>query len=145
MHPMSHADDAAIRATVANLYDALSTGEVALVDQALAPDWEAVPALRTGAGPEGWKATIGHLRGIFGDLSVSIEDMVVSGDRVAVRTLNRGIHTGELLGVAGTGKPVQFAASDVHRIENGRIVQTWHLEDYFGIALQIGLTFTPAA
>lgn len=142
---MSHTDDAAIRATVTSFYDAVSTGDVALVDQALAPDWEAVPALRTGAGPEGWKASIAHLRGIFGDLSVSIEDMVVDGDRVAVRTLNRGIHVGELLGVAGTGKPVQFAASDVHRIENGRIVQTWHLEDYFGIALQIGLTFTPAA
>lgn len=132
-------------ATVRRFYEALNTGETALVDQALIPAWEAVPALRSGPGAAGWKASIAHLRGVFTDLTVTIEDVVVSGDRVAVRSVNRGVHTGELLGVAGTGREVEFRASDVHRLENGRIAQTWHLEDYFGIATQIGLTFTPAS
>lgn len=131
--------------TVRRFYEPLATGDTTLVDQALAPGWEAVPALRSGPGAEGWKASITHLRGVFTDLNVTIEDVVVSGDRVAVRSVNRGIHTGELLGVPGTGKQVEFRATDIHRLENGRIVQTWHLEDYFAIATQIGLTFTPAS
>ncbi len=123
-------------------YEALNTGDMALVDEALAPDWEAIPALRTGPGAEGWKASIKHLRGVFSDLNVSIEGVVASGDTVAVRSVTRGIHSGELLGVPATGRELEFRASDVHRLENGRIVQTWHLEDYFGIATQLGLKFS---
>jgi predicted ester cyclase len=130
--------------TVRQMYDALSTGDATLADLALAADWEAHPALRTGAGPAGWKATIAHLRGAFTDLTVTIEDVVVAGDRVAVRTVTRGVHTGELLGVPGTGRPVEFRAADFHRLTGGRIAATWHLEDYFGLAAQLGLTFSVA-
>ncbi|ABK53482.1 protein of unknown function DUF1486 [Acidothermus cellulolyticus 11B] len=133
-----------IETTVRRFYEALTTGDSILVDQALAPEWEAVPPLRSGPGAEGWKTSVAHLRGVFPDLRVTIEDIVFSGDRVVVRSVSRGTHTGELLGVRGTGKQIEFRAIDIHRLENGRIVQTWHLEDYFGIALQIGLTFIPA-
>ncbi|HWK93022.1 MAG TPA: ester cyclase [Luteimicrobium sp.] len=132
-------------AIVRGFYDALSTGDLSLVDASLAPDWEAVPALRTVPGAEGWKASVSHLRGVFTDLDVVIEDVLVDGDRVAVRTLTSGVHSGELLGVEGTGKRIEFRATDVHRLRDGRVVQTWHLEDYFGIALQLGLAFVPAA
>ena len=64
---------------------------------------------------------------------------MVAGDRVAVRTVTRGVHTGELLGVPGTGRPVEFRAADFHRLTGGRIAATWHLEDYFGLAAQLGV------
>ncbi|MGA4538831.1 ester cyclase [Uniformispora flossi] len=129
---------------VRRFYDALATGDTSLVDESLAPAWEAVPAMRTGGGPDGWKAGIAHLRGVFTDLELTIEDVVVSGDGqlVAVRSVCRGVHTGELLGVPGTGRAIEFRACDVHRLAGGRIVTTWHLEDYFGIATQLGLTFS---
>jgi predicted ester cyclase len=79
---------------------------------------------------------------VFTDLTTTIEDVVVSGDLVAVRSVSRGVHTGELLGVPGTGRRIEFRASDFHRLENGRIARTWHLEDYFGIATQLGLKFS---
>jgi predicted ester cyclase len=131
-------------ATVRRFYEALTTGETSLLDQALAPAWQAIPALRAGGGPEGWKASIVHLRGVFTGLTVTIEDVSVSGggETVAVRSVNRGIHTGELLGVPGTGREIEFRASDFHRLAGGRIVKTWHLEDYFSIATQLGLTFS---
>src|ERR1700684_4099793 len=110
--------------TVRRMYDALSTGDTTLVDQALAPDWAAQPALRTGGGPAGWEATIAHLRGVITNLTVIVEDLVVAGDRVAVRTVTRGVHTGELLGVPGTGRPVEFRAADFHRLAGGRIAAT---------------------
>jgi steroid delta-isomerase-like uncharacterized protein len=126
---------------VRRFYEALTTGDTTLVDQALAPGWESVPALRSGPGPEGWKASITHLRGVFPDIQVTIEDVVAAGDRVAVRSMSRGTHEGELLGVPGSGRPIEFRACDIHRLEQGRIVQTWHLEDYFDVAAQLGLKF----
>ncbi|WP_440556108.1 ester cyclase [Streptomyces sp. SCPE 10] len=130
---------------VKRFYDALATGDTSLVDAALAPDWEAVPALRTGPGADGWKKSIEHLRGVFSGLTVTIADVVASGDMVAVRSVGRGVHVGELLGVEGTGREVEFRASDFHQVVDGRIVRTWHLEDYFGIATRIGLEFTRGA
>ena len=127
---------------VRHMYEPLASGDTTLVDEALAPDWEAVPPLQAGPGATGWKATIAHLRAVFTDLTVTIEDVVVSGDLVAVRSVSRGVHTGELLGVPGTGRPVEIRAADFHRLDGGRIVQTWHLEDYFGVATQLGLTFS---
>lgn len=67
----------------------------------------------------------------------------------AVRSVGRGIHTGQLLGVPATGNQVEFRATDIHRLENGRIAQTWHLEDYFGfgnvwtLAVRLGMTAAP--
>ncbi|GAA2279173.1 hypothetical protein GCM10010415_54460 [Streptomyces atrovirens] len=138
---MANDDEIAVR----RFYEALSTGDSTLADDALAAGWEAVPPLRTGGGPEGWKASIAHLRGVFGDLTVEIEHVVVNGDMVAVRAVSRGKHTGELLGVEGTGREVEFRAADFHQVVDGRIVRTWHLEDYFSIATQIGLEFTRGA
>lgn len=138
---MANDSDIAVR----RFYQALATGDGALVDEALAPHWEAVPPLRTGGGPEGWKASIAHLRGVFGDLTVEIEHIVADGDMVAVRSVGRGKHTGELLGVEGTGCEVEFRAADFHQVLDGRIARTWHLEDYFAIATQIGLEFTRGA
>ncbi len=138
---MTHAEPDA-PSLVRRFYEPLVTGDVAVLDEALAIEWGAVPSLRTGPGPAGWKASIAHLRTVFADLSVTIEDIAVSGDTVAVRSTTRGTHVGDLLGVAGTGRTVEFRAADFHRLSGGRIVRTWHLEDYFGIALQLGLTLS---
>lgn len=129
-------------ATVRAFYQPLGTGDTSVLDDVLAPDWEAVPALPTGPGAAGWTASVEHLRGIFTGLTVTIEDIAVSGNTVAVRSVNRGVHTGELLGVAGTGEAVEFRACDFHHLVDGRIARTWHLEDYFGIATQLGLKFS---
>jgi predicted ester cyclase len=129
--------------TVRRVYEALSTGDTTLVDEALAVGWEAIPALRSGTGADGWKASIAHLRSVFTDLTVTIEDIVISGDMAAVRSVTQGVHTGELLGIPATGRRVEFRAADFHRIEAGRIVQTWHLEDYFSLLSQLGATVTP--
>ncbi|MFC8083068.1 SDR family oxidoreductase [Streptomyces sp. NPDC057340] len=63
---------------------------------------------------------------------------------VAVRAVSRGKHTGEPLGVEDTGREVELRAADFHQVVDGRIVRTWHLEDYFSIATQLGLEFTRA-
>lgn len=127
--------------TVRRFYEALSTGDTSIADEVLTADWEDIP-LPPGSQPgaEGFKQTVAYLRSVFPDLSVTIEDMVVSGDRVAVRSTVRGTHQGEFLGVAATGRPVEFAAFDIHRLEAGRIAQSWHLEDLFGIQKQIAAT-----
>ncbi|MGW0486102.1 ester cyclase [Nonomuraea sp. NPDC003214] len=49
---------------------------------------------------------------------------------VGVRGEVRGVHTGELSGVAPTGREIQVRIHEFHETSGGRIVRTWHLEDW---------------
>ena len=73
------------------------------------------------------------------DLHCTIEDLLVSGDKVTARLLFTGTHKGEFMGHPATGKPVRFLAIDVLRIRDGRIVEDWHLEDNLTLLQQLGI------
>lgn len=133
------------KALARRVYEAFSTGDVSLLDDVVAADFADHP-LAPGQGPglEGFKGVIAFFRSVFPDLVVSVEDLIAEGDRVAARLVGRGTHEGEFLGIPPTGRRVTFAATDVHRIDGGKIVETWHIEDYLGIFVQLGVTLTPA-
>jgi steroid delta-isomerase-like uncharacterized protein len=127
------------RQAVETLYRAFGENNPDLVDSVLAPDWEDLPlAPGQGPGPEGVKPIIRSLAEAFPDVRIVIHNMIQSPGQVAVRAEIIGTHLGELFGIAATGKQVSFRLHEFHALENGRIVTTWHMEDWFGLFLQLG-------
>lgn len=126
------------RAAVQTFYRAFE-GEPDLLDQVVTPDWQDIP-LAPGQGPgrDGIKPMIRAFKAAIPDLAVTVHDMMGEGDRIGVRAEMSGTHTGEWFGVAPTGKAFRVALHEFHRIENGRLTHTWHLEDWFGWLNQIG-------
>ena len=61
----------------------------------------------------------------YSNMNVDIFDMIEEGDRVAVRVRFTATHSGEILGIAPTGKKISFEALEIFRIENDRIVESW--------------------
>jgi predicted ester cyclase len=100
-------------------------------------DHEAPPG--TPAGPEGANAVLRWLRGAFNDLSYEVKDAFGDGDRVAIRLVTRGTHTGEFMGKPPTGRPFEMEAIHLYRIENGRVAEHWAKRDDVALAHQIGL------
>jgi predicted ester cyclase len=82
---------------------------------------------------------VGMYRKGLPDLEVVIDHIVAEEDLVATRVAARGTHTGELAGIAPTGKRVDFTASDIFRLTDGRIVESWHNVDDFGLLQQLGV------
>jgi steroid delta-isomerase-like uncharacterized protein len=76
-----------------------------------------------------FKETFAKAREGFPDLSVTVEDVMAEGDRVAARVTMRGTHRGEFQGIASTGKHVEVKAMDMFRISNGKIVEHWGRAD----------------
>ena len=74
----------------------------------------------------------------FPDLAIVVHDMFGAAGRVGVRAEITGTHTGPWFGVAPTGKSFRVALHEFHRIEDGRLTHTWHLEDWFGWLNQVG-------
>lgn len=59
------------------------------------------------------------------DLSVTMEDLVISGDRVVGRFVYRGTHTGELMGIPASGNPVEMRSIDIWRVQDAMFVEHW--------------------
>jgi len=127
------------RLAVETLYRAFSENDPDLVDTVLAPDWDDIPlAPGQGPGPDGIKPIIGSFAQAFPDVRIVIHDMVQVPGQIAVRAEITGTHRGELFGIAPTGKPVSFRLHEFHALDGKRVTTTWHMEDWFGLFLQLG-------
>ena len=94
-------------------------------------------------GPAGFKPFHSAYRNAFPDVTISVDDMVAEGDRVAVRWSGTGTHTGDGLGPAATGRAIQFQGMNIVRIEGGKFVEGWNLFDQLGMLQQLGLVTHP--
>jgi len=71
------------------------------------------------------------------DLKWEIEEVLVSGNRAIVRGEATGTPAGNLMGTATNGKSFKLMSIDVHTIEGGKIVRTYHVEDWQGAFRQL--------
>ena len=70
------------------------------------------------------------LHKLIPDLKFEILDIIVSGDKVVVRTQGSGTPVDSFMGVPASGKSFKIMTIDIHTIEYGKIVYTHHLEDW---------------
>jgi predicted ester cyclase len=89
-------------------------------------------------GSEGTKDHVSRLRAGIPDLQAEILDLFAEGDRVCMRYVVRGTHTGELLGKQGTGNPVRWEGVNIYRMVDGKAVETWQFADALSLLRQIG-------
>jgi predicted ester cyclase len=73
----------------------------------------------------------------FPDLTVVDDFSVASGDIVAVRWHARGTSQGDFLGVAPTGRSLDYTGLSMYRIEDGRIAEIWETRNTLAILHQL--------
>jgi predicted ester cyclase len=96
-------------------------------------------------GAEGAQAVVESLRRAFPDFRLTIEDLVVDGDKVWLRMVATGTNSGSFMGHAPTGRPMRADVFDVIRVEDGKMVEHWGVPDRLGVMLQLGLMQRPGA
>jgi predicted ester cyclase len=111
------------------------TGNLAMAEEIFSED-VTNNGVRVGvAGP------VGRIRDrltAFPDLTTTIQDMFVSGDKLAVTLIWRGTHTGPYGGVAASGKPVEVRDTAIWHFRDGKVTEILTLQDQFGMLKQIG-------
>ncbi|AHL33304.1 ester cyclase [Pseudomonas brassicacearum] len=116
------------------------TGDEALAREALAPNFiDKTPPAGRKQGPEGPLLASRALRSAVPDLSCVVEQMLVAGDRVVVHLRFRGHFTGTFDQRKGAGQAVEFIATDIYQVEQGKIVANWHIEDNLTLFKQLGV------
>jgi predicted ester cyclase len=100
-----------------------------------APDTEGLGQLRE---------AVHRIRGVFPDLRIELEQLVAEDDLVSARWTATGTHSGELAGIAPTGKAVRWAGTDVYRLADGKVVEWWRNDDFVWLLHQLGRDLIPA-
>lgn len=89
-------------------------------------------------GPRFVREDAAGMRDAFEIRAVTDDDVIASGDRVAIRWTFRGTHVGPFLGVEGTGRQVTVTGMDIFRFEGDRIAEFWTEFNLMDLAEQIG-------
>ena len=117
--------------------DVVQNGDFAKLGELVAPNLvDHNPGPGQAPGAEGVKQFFTAMRAAVSDLRVSVEQIIAEGDKVAAHVSISGRHTGELMGIPPSGKEVVMRVSDIVRIENGKAVEHWGVEDMSGFVSQ---------
>jgi predicted ester cyclase len=73
------------------------------------------------------------------DLQADLRQMIVAGDRVTVHYRFHGHFKGKWRNKQGQGQAIDFIATDIYRIADGKIADNWHIEDNLTLMQQLGL------
>jgi predicted ester cyclase len=113
---------------------AIGKGDLNAFDELMAPDLA-----------ERFKRDIAEIRQAFPDYSGTNVDQIAEEDMVANRFVFLGTHLGEFMGVAPTGKRVEFIGNSIDRVVDGKIVESWVEVDLLGVLRQLGAVPEPGS
>lgn len=117
------------KAMVRRLVDGINAGEIeGIVDELFAPR----SARRV-------KRLFGEFYSAFPDWREEIVELVAERNTIAGRFRCSGTHLGEFLGEPPTGKRMQVNEVFFFRVEDGKFVHFWGLEDSLNRMRQLGL------
>jgi predicted ester cyclase len=130
-------------ALVRELYDLVwSGGDLSAVDRLVAAPyhihsdpgdpWEG-RALDRAA----YRERVNYSRRGFPDLQFLLNDLVPTGQRVAVRWSAEGTHQGDLPGLPATGRRLRFAGQTIYALAGGQVAGHWQVIDRLGFMQQL--------
>jgi steroid delta-isomerase-like uncharacterized protein len=124
---------------VHRFFDAVASGDEGRLDDIVAVDAvDHTPFPNQAPGREGVKQIFRSLRSAFPDFEREVLELISEGDRVAVRSMFRGTHRGEFMGIAATGRPIEVESIDILTVKGGRLVEHWGLFDQMALMSQLG-------
>ncbi len=94
---------------------------------------------------EAYKQHITDTRNSYPDVHVTIDEIIVEGDIIAMRWTFRGTQTGPspVLGTPPTGKKITFTGCTVAHFVDGKTVETWEYTDWLSLMQQLGFKVVP--
>jgi predicted ester cyclase len=117
-----------------------NTGKEQYLSQAVSPDFfdNTLPAGR----PQGYQGILfasKNFRTAVPDLQCSVEDLIITRDKIVCRQIYTGHNTGPVNGHPASGNTIKFFAIDILHVRNGKVYEDWHLEDNLAFLQQAGI------
>ena len=118
-------------------------GNVDAADDLVAEDFRHHAPFPTPQGREGFKQFLAQFREAFPNVTSTTEDVIVDGDKAAVRYTARGTHRGEFMGIPATGNEIAVQGISIYRVANGKVTDEWAQPDIMSMMQQMGVAPEP--
>lgn len=116
----------------------ISKGDLNAIEQLVHPDFVEHNTLPGAAsGRDGLRQFVIGFHASFGAVDYVIDDLIVEGNRVAVRGVVHAIHHGPFRGVPATGRSIHWDTIHVLRLQDGLLIERWVQVDMIGLMAQI--------
>lgn len=119
------------------LHAAWGDGDSAALDELLSPDFCDHDA------PPGYGSDRAEHRRLVADMAAGAQDrqlrvlaVVADEHSVAVRLETTWTQRGDLFGIPADGRRLVLRSMDLYRVRDGRIAESWHVEDMAGVLRQ---------
>jgi steroid delta-isomerase-like uncharacterized protein len=133
-------------ATMRRAYELINAGDIDGFGDLLVDDFiehEEFPGLAPSK--DGVKQFFAIFKSAFPDLRYHPEDIIVSGDKVAVRARFTGTQSGEFMGIPPSGKKVDVQLVDIVRFgDDGLGYEHWGVLDAMSMMQQLGAIPAPS-
>jgi steroid delta-isomerase-like uncharacterized protein len=132
-------------ALVKRVFEELNKGNVELFEELCAPEL-AFYSPASSTNPRSQEECVEYAKTVlraFPDMKWDIQDMVAKGDKVILRFVDRGTHSGEWAGIPATGNRVEIGGIAIWRLEDGKFVEMREEYDSVGFMQQLGMELKP--
>jgi predicted SnoaL-like aldol condensation-catalyzing enzyme len=133
-------------ALVQRMFDeVINQGKVDVIDELFPDDFVDHGPTGDLKGREAFKAVVTRWRAAAPDLRCEVLHGFESGDMVGWVVHTTGTHTGDDLGIPGTGKPFDTYSANIARFENGSLVEHWAEQGMLASLIQWGVIEMPGS
>jgi predicted ester cyclase len=124
--------------------EGLNKGELGFIHDVFTPEYEVHTAgLALPKGPAAFQMAVEFWKRAFPDFTCVIQDMFCDGDYVGLRFRTTGTHTGPLMWIPPTGRSFVVEGVDLHRVVDGKVVESWISDDFPRILIELGIVEEP--
>jgi steroid delta-isomerase-like uncharacterized protein len=133
------ASEAAKAVVRRNTEEVQNKGDFDVFEDLFADDFvDHTPQQDTSPDKAGVRILYSVLRAAFADFHAVIHWQTAEGGLVTTYKTYHGTHRGEFLGVAPTGRKVQFESVDAMRVVDGKITEHWGVGNLLSLMWQLG-------
>ncbi len=103
------------------------------------------PPLPDVTGLDAFKQMVAGAHHTFPDFHITIDELILEGDKLAVRFSWTGTHLGQSQNfpVPPSGKQLIVTGSHILHLEGGKLIEGWQHADNLGLFQQLGLVPQP--
>jgi len=94
-------------------------------------------------GPDGYIAILTFVTEVL-QIRYTIEDVVASGETVAIRGTAHGVHAVAPAGIEPTGRAYAMKTAHFYRSRDGRLCAHWGIRDELDVLFQVGALERPS-
>lgn len=121
-------------ALIAPFYDSLtSPGSKPVADNirsVTAESWRSYASETQSKGRDEFIMQVQGFGKVLPDLHWEIKEVIVSENRIVVRSEASGTPAGDFMGIAHSGKRFRIMAIDIHTVVDGKLALAHHVEDW---------------